>query len=489
MQGNSSTRESNRAPIAILGVPFDNVTTAETLDLIGAMIASGKPHYLATANVDFLVQASEDIELRRILFDAHVVLADGMPIVWAAKFLGNPLPERVTGSGMIPLLLARAEQQGWRVFFLGGTEASVAAAAEKTRAKHPNLKLVGAYSPPFKPLLEMDHADILRRVYEARPDVLLVAFGCPKQEKWINMNYRAAGVPICIGVGATIDFLAGTFKRAPRWMQASGTEWIFRMAQEPRRLFKRYMLDLWVFGRLIVKQFWHLTPGGTPTGEPARADTTADLPGSVIIKAGSRLDAPEAQKQGAAWSEAVRRGAVIFDLVETELVDSTGVGMLIRLRKEARELNHPFVLAAPSQRVMAALKLMKLESFFSIEENVTAARLKVREAGGGAVSTEAGRATGTARVLNWRGELTAANADQLAAITEQNLKDLPPGVPVVIDLSRVEFVDSVGIGLMVRLKRHLWRQDIPLRFRSPGPAVLNVLRHTKMEAYLLDLPR
>ena len=134
MQAPPPADQTDRPPIAILGVPFDNVTTPETLAAIGKMIASGQPHYGATANVDFIVQAMKDVELRRILFDAHLVLADGMPIVWASKFLGNPLPERVTGSGMIPQLLELAEQKRWKVFFLGGTEQSVATAAEKTRA-------------------------------------------------------------------------------------------------------------------------------------------------------------------------------------------------------------------------------------------------------------------------------------------------------------------------------------------------------------------
>ena len=175
MQDPTSTVRPERTPIAILGVPFDNITTPETLTLIGEMIASGQSYYGVTANVDFIVQALEDVELRHILFNAHLVLADGMPIVWASKFLGNPLPERVTGSGMIPLLLALAEEKGWKVFFLGGTEQSVAAAAAKSRARHPKLQLVGAYSPPFQPLLEMNHAEILRRLREAKPDILLVA--------------------------------------------------------------------------------------------------------------------------------------------------------------------------------------------------------------------------------------------------------------------------------------------------------------------------
>ncbi len=487
MQGQITSFNSGRAPIAILGVPFDNVTTAETLECIGQMIDSGKPHYLATANVDFIVQASEDVELRRILFDAHLVLADGMPIVWASKLLGNPLPERVTGSDMIPQLLAMAEEKGWKVFFLGGTDQSVAAAAEKTLTKHPRLQLVGAYSPPFKPLLEMDHQDILRRLQAAKPDVVLVAFGCPKQEKWINMNYRAAGVPICVGVGATIDFLAGTVVRAPVWMRKTGLEWIFRLLQEPKRLLKRYSKGIWIFGRLILKQFWQLRSAPrTAASSPAPAVTT-DLPGSLIIKGPSHLDAAEVEQTRATWVEAVAQGNVIFDLAGTELVDSTGMGVLIKLRKQARELNHAFVLVAPTAQVIAALRLMKLETFFTIESSVSAARLQLRESPGKTVTLTAQPTAQAAAVeLRWVGEVTAGNVAELGATTEARLHNPPTGTSIVIDLSRVTFVDSMGIGLMVRLKKNLWRRDIPLVFRNPNEAVSNVLRYTKLEDYLLE---
>lgn len=250
--------QTGQPPIAILGVPFDNLTIAEAVELIGRMVQSRRPHYLVTANVDFLVQAQADIELRRILFDAHVVLCDGTPLVWASRWLGNPLPERVAGSDLVPLLLRVAAERKFRVFLLGAAPESAALAVAKLKEKYPGLPLVGHYSPPFNPLLEMDHDEIRRRIAEARPDLLFVAFGCPKQEKWIAMHYRGLGVPVCVGVGATIDFLAGQLRRAPRWMQVTGTEWIFRMVQEPRRLFARYARGLWVFGRGIVAQWWRL---------------------------------------------------------------------------------------------------------------------------------------------------------------------------------------------------------------------------------------
>ncbi len=477
---------NRRDPIAILGVPFDNVTTPETLEIIAEMISSGQPHCAATANVDFIVQALEDVELRRILFDMHLILADGMPIVWASKFLGNPLPERVTGSGLIPLLLAAAEARGWRVFFLGGTNESVAEAAAKTRAKHPNLQLVGAYSPPFKPLLEMDHEDILRRIREASPDILLVAFGCPKQEKWINMHYRQSGVPFSVGVGATIDFLAGTFKRAPLWMQKTGTEWIFRMLQEPKRLIKRYGKDLWVFGRVIWQQWWHLRQrkqSGTPAPRPA---VSPDLPGVVVIKLPPSLSAAEVQAHRAEWLQAVEQHDVIFDLAGTKMTDSTGVGLLIRLRKRSRELGRTMVLVAVGPQLQGALALMKLTDFFALEPDLTSARVRVQKEMGGAQLSV--RSLSDNMIIRWQGEITSETTLELARRTDAQIKKLKPEQRVVIDLAGVGFVDSTGVGLMVRLRKSSLRSGFKLTFEAPNENVLNVLRLLKIEAFLLQPP-
>src|SRR6201985_2860389 len=168
-------------PIAILGVPFDNITTQETIEAIGRMVASGLPHYLVTANVDFLVQAQEDVELRRILFDAHLVLCDGTPLVWASRLLGNPLLERVAGSDLVPLLLRAAAEKVYRVFFLGATPESATQAVGNLKKLHPDLIIADHYSPPFNKLLEMDHDEIKRRIVAAKPDLLFVSLGCPKQ--------------------------------------------------------------------------------------------------------------------------------------------------------------------------------------------------------------------------------------------------------------------------------------------------------------------
>src|ERR1017187_9986133 len=153
MQATTPAIKLGRAPIAILGVPFDNVNLAETLALAGEMIASCRPHYATIVGVDFLAEALDDVELRHILFDAHLVVAEDKTVVWASKILGNPLPENVTVPNLIPKLLALAGQKNWRVFLLGGDESVV----EKIRARHPKLQMVGAHAPPDQPLLEMNH--------------------------------------------------------------------------------------------------------------------------------------------------------------------------------------------------------------------------------------------------------------------------------------------------------------------------------------------
>src|SRR5436190_13598421 len=242
------------APVSIVGVPFDHVTMSEAIGAIEDIIASRRPHYIATANVDFVVQSLEDSELRCILVEADMVLCDGTPLVWVSRWLGNPLPERVAGADLVPELLAVAAEKGYRIFFLGGKPDVAARAVERLRSTYPGIEIAGHYSPPFAPLDKMDHGEICRRIREAHPDILFVSFGCPKAEKWISMNHRALGGPVSMGVGATIDFLAGEVKRAPVWMQRSGLEWLFRFLQEPSRLGPRYAKDLRRFGWAIGRQ-------------------------------------------------------------------------------------------------------------------------------------------------------------------------------------------------------------------------------------------
>jgi len=253
--GEPAAPGDGRTP-AILGVRFDQVTLAEAVERIDEMVLSAEPHYVVTPNVDFLVQAGRDELLRQILLDAHLVLCDGTPLVWASRWLRNPLPERVAGSDLAPQIIRLAAERNYRLFFLGATPEANAEAVAKVRAQFPSLE-ISQFSPPFRPLAEMDHEEIGRRIRAAQPHILFAAFGCPKGEKWMAMNYRSLGVPVMVSVGATIDFLAGRVKRAPVWMQRGGVEWVFRLGQEPRRLFRRYAADVWPFAWGITAQWWN----------------------------------------------------------------------------------------------------------------------------------------------------------------------------------------------------------------------------------------
>jgi N-acetylglucosaminyldiphosphoundecaprenol N-acetyl-beta-D-mannosaminyltransferase len=246
--------------VAILGVPFHSLTLAGAVDMVESMVADGGTHYVVTPNVDFLVKTQRDPALRRILVCADLVLCDGKPIVWASRWLGEPLPARVAGSDLIPGLLARAEEKGWRIFLLGGSQDVALKAARRVAASHPLLPPVAHFSPPYGPLEGMNNSEIAERVREARPDIMLVCLGCPKQEKWMALHHRELGIPVMIGAGATIDFLANNMARAPRWMQSVGVEWLFRLLQEPRRLAARYVDDFVHFFPAIFLQRWRQRP-------------------------------------------------------------------------------------------------------------------------------------------------------------------------------------------------------------------------------------
>ena len=377
--------ESNASvapPIAVLGIPFDQVTLTNAVHQIQTMIASREPHYVVTPNVDFLVQAITDTELRRILVEAHLVLCDGMPIVWASRWLGNPLPERVAGADLVPELIRVAAQRQQRLFFLGATPESNDNAVANVRRQFPNAIVAGHYSPPFRPMDAIDRAEIIERVREARPDLLFVAFGCPKAEKWIASTYRELEVPVVIGVGATIDFLAGRMKRAPVWAQRCGAEWFYRLCQEPRRLFWRYTNDLRHFTWELAKQ---LRLMGN-SNRFAKANSVTEIETSLhdawtqvradqsiweCVEAPCRLDVTAVRDGDQLWQSPPSKHCVL-GLNEVRYIDSTGVALLLRLQTRFRAARRQFVLLCPHRCVEHALRELRVWDLFLIVGKGTA---------------------------------------------------------------------------------------------------------------------
>ena len=248
---------------------------------------------------------------------------------------------------------------------------SLRTASERIQEKWPTLSLVGTYSPPFAPLENMDHDDICRRIRAARPDILLVAFGCPKQEKWLNTHLAATGVPVGIGVGATIDFLAGTVKQAPPWMRACSLEWIWRIAQEPRRLFSRYLKDALTAGPGLLRQLWRMQGKRfLPNGRAPRFDKVTDFPNPKdpnhdFVMLPLRFDARTLASQPFAKAfEDSDTPSLLVDASRNTFVDATGLGKLLRLSRTARKRGGGVILVQPTVELVDTLTSMKLLPLF-----------------------------------------------------------------------------------------------------------------------------
>lgn len=213
--------------------------------------------FIVTPNVDHLVRLRKDTQFREAYGRAALRLADGMPLLWASRLLGTPLKEKISGSDLFLKLCGRAAAKGMRVFLLGGRPDAAARAGEALRRKFPALEIAGTYCPPYG--FEGDAGEnrkIVRLIKEAKPDILFVGLGAPKQEKWICRHNRACGVPVSIGIGCSFEFTAGLVRRAPVWMQGCGLEWFWRLLMEPGRLWKRYLVDDMLFLRLVAEQYF-----------------------------------------------------------------------------------------------------------------------------------------------------------------------------------------------------------------------------------------
>jgi exopolysaccharide biosynthesis WecB/TagA/CpsF family protein len=246
--------------LRLFGLDFDDLTQAGLVDRIGAAIRSGERCWVVTVNVHTLCLAERDPAFRTLLRSADLLTADGMPILWISRLRERPLRERVTGSDLLVPLAARAAAEGWRLFVCGGPPGVADQVADSLRAQAPELRVVGTASPELPtPECLTDperNRELLAAIRSSKPDVLLVAFGSPKQERWIahHLASGALAVRVAIGVGASFDFLVGRQKRPPAWPQKVGLEWLHRMATQPVRLAPRYARDALTFAGLCVSE-------------------------------------------------------------------------------------------------------------------------------------------------------------------------------------------------------------------------------------------
>jgi N-acetylglucosaminyldiphosphoundecaprenol N-acetyl-beta-D-mannosaminyltransferase len=226
----------------ILGVPVAMTDYRGAIDAMDAMVDSRERGYVCAVAVHALTVGLDDPEMETALRGASLVLPDGMPVVWAANMLGANLSDRVYGPELMLRYSDRCAERGHRVWLYGGRDqGSLVQLALNLRRRHPGINIVGGYSPPFRPMTEEEEDALVDQINGARPDVLWVGIGVPKQEKWMARMRERLEVPVMCAVGAAFDFHAGRISQAPSWMQQRGLEWIYRIAQEPRRLLPRYL--------------------------------------------------------------------------------------------------------------------------------------------------------------------------------------------------------------------------------------------------------
>jgi N-acetylglucosaminyldiphosphoundecaprenol N-acetyl-beta-D-mannosaminyltransferase len=246
-----------RQRIDLGDILIDRVSSNWAIDRIRDFLRSGKTNQIVTVNLDFVAIARRDPGFRETLNGADLAVADGMPLVWVSCIGGDALPQRLPGVELVDACCALAPETEASVFLLGAEPGVAGVAADRLRERFPGLRIVGAYGPPFGPLSEAENQRILQTIATARPDFLFVALGAPRQEQWIHQNKDRLDVPVCVGVGCVLDVLAGVVSRAPTWMQHAGLEWLFRLLQEPGRLWRRYIVDdvpalVWLIRQTLV---------------------------------------------------------------------------------------------------------------------------------------------------------------------------------------------------------------------------------------------
>jgi N-acetylglucosaminyldiphosphoundecaprenol N-acetyl-beta-D-mannosaminyltransferase len=247
--------------IELLGMPLARLTPSEVLDHVFAALSQGQGGWIITANLDYLQRHVSDAAAAALYARADLIVADGIPLIWASRLQGTPLPSRVAGSDLVWLMAERAARSGRTLYLLGGNPGSAEGAARRFVSRWPGLRIGGISSPRVSAEPSEDElASIRASLAEARPDLVYVALGAPKEERVITALRGDFPETWWMGVGISLSFVAGDITRAPGWIQRAGLEWLHRLIQEPRRLSRRYLLDNLPFTLRLLARAWRTRP-------------------------------------------------------------------------------------------------------------------------------------------------------------------------------------------------------------------------------------
>jgi N-acetylglucosaminyldiphosphoundecaprenol N-acetyl-beta-D-mannosaminyltransferase len=252
---NASLQDERMHSVArLFEIPVSALRLDDVLSAVDQWVARGERRYICTVDVHALMESQAASDVREAYNGAGIVTPDGVPLVWLLHRKGYAQAERVCGPDLMPALFRFSERRGYRHFLYGSSEQTLRALVSNLQAQYPEASIVGTFSPPFRDLSEAESAEVERRINEADPDIVWVGLGAPRQDRWMAAHRPNLRAPVLIGVGAAFDMLAGTVKRAPPFLRHTGCEWLYRLYQEPRRLWRRYLRANTQFLKLVFAE-------------------------------------------------------------------------------------------------------------------------------------------------------------------------------------------------------------------------------------------
>lgn len=483
----------------ILGVPIDNLDMQETVGRILEMVEEFKKdrraRLVATVNVDFLVNSLgwaigkvRHPELLDILRRSDLVTPDGMPVVWLSRFLTRKgLKERVTGADLVPELAKACAKTDKKLFLLGGKGNVGQRAADILQKNNPDLKIAGISSPfvyvEGEALLGAEEEDlpILEEINTSGADILLIAFGNPKQEVWFERNRYKLKVPVSIGIGGTFEFITGSVSRAPVWMQKSGLEWIYRITQDPKRLWKRYFIGFLKLGimtiPLVVRHFFAKGIEKEETGLP----TCTNKKFALTFKFPKVMNSVSVEKSHSIILEKLEENEtnVIVDLSDVEYFDVSGLGMFMSLRRQVHARKKEFFIVGLNERVKGSFLVNRIWDTLEREvlpnENDVFKKLKEKGSMPGfyfLITMKDGY--GVVKLVGRLDSFYASEFNFDSFVEKLGNKNY------IFDMEELTFVDSTGLGTILKIYKHFTRNKQTMILCSLNEGVTQLLKITKL---------
>lgn len=464
--------------ISVLGIPIDNLTIIEAVDSIFRMIDdyrdSSTPKYIATVNVDFITntiawssERSRHPELLDILRRADLVTADGMPVVWISRLMDSPLKERVTGSDMLPFISKKAAEHNKSIFLFGARPGIADNAAKILVERYPGLKIAGTYSPDIttegEAMLDSLEQDkkIVTMINQSGADILFIGLGNPKQEVWFNRNRGNIRVPVSIGVGGSFSFITGDVSRAPGWMQKNGLEWIYRICHDPGRLWKRYFIGFFKLGTSIILPILLHKAGRLMLKIGSQRSCTSNRM-SINVRPEDKtvmLKMPcNATKESITdiWSFILnfKSTSIVIDLNETRHLDLYAMGFLVDVYRYCNSTSKKLVFTGIKPFISKSLKYNRLWDIVKEPDKDDSVNI-IEKTSDMSNNTSFSYTTSFKEGLlkiELFGRLDAANISRLDV---QGLIESIGDKNCVINLKGLKFVDSTGLTLFIKIKKHL----------------------------------